>query len=114
MRSLRGLCAATAFLLALPVALLSQALFGIDAEAAFHLMCAGGFVLLALAVLDFATPRWSAWTGGLAACALAVIFLLQGVSNLVPNDSLHSLAFDVLGQQPERVLPDLLLVWFVS
>jgi hypothetical protein len=114
MRSRQGLFAATAFLLALPLAALSQGLFGVEAEIVIHFMCAAGFTLLAWAIFDFATPRWMTWTGCLCASALAVIFLLQGISNLLPIDALRFLAFAVLGQVPERVLPDLLLVWFAG
>lgn len=45
---------------------------------------------------------------------MAAIFLLQGVSELIQNDSLTHFAFQVLGQRLERVLPDLLIFWFVA
>jgi len=45
---------------------------------------------------------------------MAAIFLLQGLSELTQNESLTHLAFQVLGQRLERVLPDLLIVWFVA
>jgi hypothetical protein len=114
MRSPRGLLAACAFLLVVPLALANQVVFGVEAEITVHFMAAVGFALLALCVFDFDTPRWITWMGCLAASAQSVIYLLQGVSNVVSNDALRYLAFQVLGQQIERVLPDVLLVSFVG
>jgi hypothetical protein len=54
------------------------------------------------------------WAACLAASASAVTYLLQGVSNLVPNDALRYVAFQLLGQQLERVLPDVIIAWFVA
>ena len=114
MRSSRGLFAAIAFLLVLPLAVLSSIVFGMEAEVTVHFVAAVGFALLALSVFDFHAPRWLS----LAACAAASIsactYLLQGVSNLVPNDTLHYVAFQLLGQQLERVLPDVLILWFLG
>ncbi len=114
MRSRWGVSAAVVFLLAVPLAVLMDGVFSVDAEATLHLVCALGFALLAGAVFSFRTPRWLTWVGCLSAGAMAVIFLLQGISNLVPNDALHRIAFQILGQTPERVLPDLIVAWFVG
>jgi hypothetical protein len=114
MKSSRGFWAAIAFLAALPVALLCQVVFGLDAEMVVHLVCALGFMLVALSTFDFRTPRWVRWIGCVSSIALAVIYLLQGLSPLLQNDSLTFLAFPVLGQWPERVLTDLLILWFVA
>jgi hypothetical protein len=114
MRSTRGLLAAACFLLVVPIALLNSVLLGIDAEVTVHFVAAVGFALLALAVFDFRTPTWITWLACVAASISAVTYLLQGVSNLVPNESLHFLAFTLLGQQLERVLPDVLILWFVA
>jgi hypothetical protein len=114
MRSPRGFWAAIAFLSALPVALLFQVVLGGDAEMVVHLICAVGFLLIACSAFDYRTPRWIRWVGCVSSSALAVIYLLQGLSPLVRNDSLTILAFPVLGQWPERVLTDLLILWFVA
>jgi hypothetical protein len=114
MRSLRGLLAAVAFLLVVPVALLNQVLLGIDAETSVHFVAALGFALLAVAVFDFQTPKWTTWAACIAASVSAATYLLQGISNVVPNDALQYVAFQLLGQQLERVLPDVLLLWFLS
>jgi hypothetical protein len=114
MRSVRGLCAAISFLLVVPLALLGSIAFGIDAELTVHFVAAVGFALLALAVFDFQTPRWLTLAACVAASISAGTYLLQGISNLVPNDALHYVAFQVLGQQLERVLPDVLMVWFLG
>jgi hypothetical protein len=114
MRSKTGLLAATAFLLVVPLALANQLVFGVDAEVTVHFVAAVGFALLTMAVFDFRTPRWMTWMAGAAASLSAVTYLLQGVSNLVPNDALHYVAFQLLGQQVERVLPDLIVLWFAG
>ena len=58
MRSARGAAASVLFLAALPLALLGQLLFGVEPEAALHLVFAAGFLLLGLAFADFAIPAW--------------------------------------------------------
>jgi hypothetical protein len=45
---------------------------------------------------------------------LGTIFLLQAVALLIPNESLHYFAYEVLGQWPEGWLPDVLILWFVG
>jgi hypothetical protein len=114
MRSPRGFLAALFFLLAIPIAVLCQMFFGIGVETTFHLTLAAGFALIAFAVFDFKTTRWITWIGCAATSALAVIFLLQGVSGLIQSDSLTHLAFQVLGQRLEKWLGDLLIFWFVA
>jgi hypothetical protein len=114
MRSPRGLLAAVVFLLALPVAVLCQVLFGSGDGVAVHLALALGSVLLSFSVFDFKLPGWINWIGCVSAGALAVIFLSQGVADLLQNDSLNYLAYDVLGQRLEGRLPDLIILWFVA
>jgi hypothetical protein len=114
MRSPRGFLAALFFLLAIPIAVLCQMFFGIGVETTFHLVLAAGFALIAFAVFDFKITRWITWIGCVSTSALAVIFLLQGVSELMQNDSLTYLAFQVLGQRLEKWLGDLLIFWFVA
>jgi len=114
MRSPRGLLAAIVFLLALPVAVLSEILFGSGDGTAIHLALGAGSLLLAFAVFDFKLPRWMNWIGCVSAGALAVIFLLQAVALLIPNDSLTYLAYEVLGERLEGLLPDLVILWFVA
>ena len=113
-RSPRGLLAAIVFLLALPVAVLSQILFDSGASTTIHLALGAGSVLLAFAVFDFRLPRWINWIGCVSAGALGAIFLLQGVSLLIPNDSLAYLAYEVLGQGLEGRMPDVVILWFVA
>jgi hypothetical protein len=114
MRSPRGFLAAVVYLLAIPIAVLCQVLFGSGSGVAVHLALALGSVLLSSAVFDFRIPRWVTWIGCVAAGALAAIFLLQGVADLIQNDSLSYLAYQVLGQWPEGWLPDLVILWFVA
>ena len=113
-RSTRGIAAAAVVLLALPVTLLYQSLGGTRGEVVVHAMLALGALLLSLAVFDFRTPRWIAFVGCAAAGALAVIFLLQGVSELVQSARLTEFVFRVLGQRIEGWLVDLFLLWCVA
>lgn len=114
MKSRRGFFGAIIFPLAIPSAVLGQMIFGVEAELIIHFMCAVGFAFISLAVFDFEIPALINWAGCLAAGALAVIFFLQGVSQLAQNDSLSYFVFQVLGQWLEAVLVKMLLLWFVA
>jgi hypothetical protein len=114
MKSPRGFLAAIVFLIAMPVAALCQLFFGIGVEIVLHFVLASGFTLISFAVFDFKIPGWITWTGCTGTSALAAIFLLQGASFLIQNDSLTYLAFQVLGQRLEKWLGDLLLFWFAA
>ncbi len=50
----------------------------------------------------------------MAALALGTIFLLQAVALLIPNESLYYLAYPVLGQWLEGLLPDLVILWLAA
>jgi hypothetical protein len=110
-RSRRGVFAASVCLLAVPVALLFQLIVGSGAEIVLHLVLGVGFLLTAFAVFDFEPPRWLPWVGCLSIGALGTTFLLQGISQLLHNDSLTYLAFQILGQQVETWSGDVFLVW---
>jgi hypothetical protein len=114
MRSPRGFWAALVLLLAIPIALLCQIVFGIELETTFHFLIATGAALISLAVFDFTLPKWITWLGCVSTGAVAAIFLLQGVSRLVHNDALFYFAHQVLGQQLESALVDGLILWFVA
>jgi hypothetical protein len=114
MKSPRGVLAAVLLLLALPVAVLGQVLFGADSETVVHLVGAVGFVLLAPAFFDFARPRWVAWAGGGHAAALAPIFALQALGTVVPDETLHDFAFQVLGGLPEGIALGALLACLLA
>src|SRR5215213_7424589 len=113
-RSPLGLLAALAFLVGVPISFGCQILFGSGAGTLIHFFLAAGSLLLAFAVFDFKLPRWMNWIGCVAGLALGSIFLLQAVSLLIPNESLHYIAYEVLGQWPEGWLPDVLILWFVA
>jgi hypothetical protein len=70
-----------------------------------------GVLLTAFAVFDFEPPRWLPWVGCLSSGAFGVTFLLQGISQLLHNDWLRNLAFQILGQQVETWSVDVFLVW---
>jgi hypothetical protein len=110
-RSRRGVLAASVCLLAVPAALVVQLIVGSGAELMLHLVLGVGFLLTAFAVFDFEPPRWLPWVGCLSIGALGVTFLLQGISQLLHNESLTYLAFQVLGQQFEGLSADVFLLW---
>jgi hypothetical protein len=114
MRSPRGFLGSLVLLLALPIAVLTQVLFGGGSGLAIHLALAAGCVLVSLSAFDFGTPRWLAWVGCVSANAFAAIFLVQAASALVGSDSFSYFANEVLGFWPEKLLLSLLTVWLVG
>jgi hypothetical protein len=113
-RSPLGLLAALTFLVGIPISFGLQILFGSGAGTMVHFVLAAGCILLAFCVFDFKLPRWMNWIGCAAGLAVGSIFLLQAVSLLIPNESLHYIAYEVLGQWPEGWLPDVVILWFVG
>jgi hypothetical protein len=87
MRSPLGFLGATVLLLALPIAVLTQVLFGSGSGTTIHVALGVGCALVALSVFDFETPRWVAWIGCVAAGSFAGIVLVQAASELIQNDS---------------------------
>ena len=114
MRSRRAFIAAATIVGSYPAALVVQQLFGGGAETVIHLVTGAGFVLFAVSVFDFDLPRWVSWVGAVAAGAFGGIFLLQGVSDVTHIEALRLLAFDVLGHHLERLLPDVVYLWFIA
>jgi hypothetical protein len=114
MRSRRGFLAALVFLSLLPIAVLYQMFFDNGIEIITHGVLALGSVLISFSVFDFKVTSWITWLGCVATGALAAIFLLQGVSLLIQNDSLTYLAYRILGQRLEAGLVDVLIVWFIA
>jgi hypothetical protein len=90
---------------------LYQELFRKGVEAVIHIVLAIGAALLSFAVLDFKTPRWMASVASVSTGTLAIIFGLQAVSLVVPNDTLFYLAFRALGQGVEGWLGNLFILW---
>ena len=114
MSSPRGFLGSLVLLLALPVAVLTQVLFGGGSGMAIHFALAVGCVLVALSAFDFGTPKLLAWIGCVSASAFAAIFLVQNASALVGNESFSYVANQVLGFWPEKVLLSLLIFWLVA
>jgi hypothetical protein len=114
MRSPRGFLGSVVLVIALPVAILIQASLGGGASLTMHVALMVGCVLLTLSAFDFETPAWVAWVGRVASGAFAAIFLLQGTSELIRNDSFTYFALQVLGNWPERVLVTLIAFWLVA
>lgn len=115
MRSPAGLTAAITMLLALPMAIVAaQVVSESAADLVIHLAIGSSCVLLAIAAFDFGLPKWVAWLGAASAGAFGGIFLLQALSQIFPNEALRSVAYDVLGQEIEGVLPYVIQVWFIA
>jgi hypothetical protein len=113
-RSIRGILGSLALLLALPIAVLTQVLFGSGSAVAIHVALAAGCVLVSLSAFDFGTPRWLAWIGCVSAGAFAVIFLLQAASTLIGNESFSYFTNEVLGFWPEKILLSLITFWLIG
>jgi hypothetical protein len=111
MRSPRGVAAALILLLGVALAFITAVVFGGNAENVLHLAMAATFFLFAFAVFDFKLPAWINWAACAATAALAAIFLLQGVSDLMHSASLQHLAYEVLGQRLEKLLGYAFLLW---
>jgi hypothetical protein len=99
----------------LPMAALYQTLFDSGFDTFIHLVLAAGSLLIASAVFDFSkVAKWINWAACLFVGAEAAIFLLQGVSHLIQNDSLTYIAYQVLGQWVEARIGDLFVLWCVA
>ena len=114
LRSKRGVAGTLVLLLALPVTLVYQSLGGPRPEAVIHALLALGALLTTLAVFDFTTPTWIRVLGVVSAGALTVVFLLQGLSELLQNAQMTDVVYRVLGQRIESWLVDIFLVWCVG
>ncbi len=114
MRSRRAFIGATIIVLSYPTAVAVGLLFGQGGDTVLHLMMGTGFVIFATSVFDFGLPRWVNIIGASAAGAFGAIFLMQGASDLTHLEGLRHLAFDILGHELERLLPDVVYVWFVA
>ena len=113
MTSAAGVVAAVIMLLAIPLTIASQVLGAWAPGIVIHVALGASCLALAIAVFDFALPQWVNRAGAASAAALGAIFLLQAVS-LAMNDALDVIAFQLLGQLPERVLPIAVLLWFAG
>ena len=113
MRSARGLVASIVFLLALPLTALFQMVLGDGVGEVIHGALALGSGVMAFAVFDFKTPKWATWIASISTGMLAVIFLLQGASDLTGDASLAQLAYRIMGQRLEGLLVNLFMAWCV-
>src|SRR5262245_31929408 len=115
MRSSLGLAASILALATYPAAIAAGVTIGETASVtAVHFMLGSAFVLLAAAMFDFGLARWITWLGATAAAVFGGTFLLQGIADLTQIAGLQWLAFDILGHALERVLPDVVYLWFAA
>jgi hypothetical protein len=113
LRSTWAVAASMTILLSVPLAVVSQA-FGENApQIVVHVVLTIGMLLFVRAIFDFGLPRWINAIGALSAALFAVIFLLQALSSVLPqNAALDDLAYGLLGNWPERVLALGVYAWF--
>jgi hypothetical protein len=115
MRSSWAVAAAVTMLMSLPLAVASSALGENAPDIVVHVVLGTGMLLFVRAVFDFGLPRWINVIGALSAGAFAVVFLLQALSRLFPeNATLDDLAFGLLGDWPEHLLVLGIDVWFLG
>jgi|SRR5690242_15761703 hypothetical protein len=115
LRSTLGLAAAITAGATYPVAIAAGVTLGDTASnAAVHFVVGTAFVILAAAMPDFGLARWVTWLGMAAAAVFGGTFILQGIVDLTHIEALDRLAFQVLGHELERVLPDVVYLWFAA
>ena len=115
MRSIWAVAAAVTILLALPLAVASRLLGENAPQVVVHVVLTIGMLLFVRAIFDFGLPGWINAIGAISAALFGVIFLLQAISSLVPqNAALDDVAYGVLGNWPERVLALGVYVWFLG
>jgi hypothetical protein len=78
-----------------------------------HFALGISFVLLARSAHDFGFPRWLAMLASGAIGVFAIVFLLQGIADLLHSARLRHMAYAVLGQRLERVLGYAFLAWCI-
>jgi hypothetical protein len=101
--------------LALPIAVLAQAVFGPGADGvAVHVALGLGTLLAASAAFDFETPRWVRWLGFVPTALLGAVFALQALTEITQNAALRSVAYNLLGQDLEGWLMDGFFIWALA
>jgi hypothetical protein len=114
-RSARGVLGALGLLLALPITIGYQILFPVGAEVVIHVALAVGTLLVGLSAFDFDTPSWLASVTCVAASALAIIFLGQGLAEFTQSEGLKNIAFSrEIGAWGEMITVTMVMVWFIA
>lgn len=113
MRSPKALAGSVIVLLGLPLAVVASAIAGSGDSMVLHLALGIGFAILAVAVLDFRTPRWLNPAASVATAVLAAIFALQGIADLA-GGWVSTLAYEILGQGLEGWLGYVFVGWCVG
>jgi hypothetical protein len=114
MRSRRAFIGAVAILLSYPAAIAVELIFGGGGPTVIHFVAGTGFLVFATSVFDFGLPGWVSMIGAVAAGSFGAIFVVQGIVDLTHSETLQYIAFDLLGHHVERLLPDVVYLWFVA
>jgi hypothetical protein len=89
--------------------------FPVGAEAVIHVALAVGTFLIGLSVFDFEAPSWLKSVSCVAASALAIIFLGQGLAEFTQNETLKNIAFSrEIGAWGEMITVTVVMVWFIA
>jgi hypothetical protein len=110
----RTFAGAIILLLGVPIGFASSILFDAGASAILHIVLGACFLLIASAVFDFRLPPWMNWTGGVGIAAAGVVFLLQGISDIIHSQPFANFAYGVLGQYLEKALGYAFILWCIA
>ena len=114
MRSPSAVAGSLVVLLGVPLAIVAASAFENAAEIVIHFALGASFALFARSAFDFRLPKWAAALSFAAIGVLAIVFLAQGLADLLNSAQLRHLAYDVLGQRLEKILGYAFLLWCVA
>jgi hypothetical protein len=114
MRSVLGLAGSLVILAGVVTGLSCAILLNAGGSEILHVALGAGFVLLAISVFDFRPAVWVKVIAAVAMLLLAVIFFLQGLSDLTNSPLLAKIAYAELGQSSEKLLGYLFIAWCLA
>ena len=114
MRSLPAFAGCVVLLLGVPIGFASSILVDAGASAILHVALGACFLLIASAVFDYRLRPWMNWVGGVGIAAAGIVFLLQGISDIIQSQPFASFAYGVLGQYLEKALGYVFILWCVA
>jgi hypothetical protein len=114
-QSARALLGSLSVLAALPLAILTNTLFGGGELIVVHAALGLGMLLLAASVGDFRGPGYLSWIGASAMLVLGAIFLGQGIAEVVQSPPVFAIVYgDPILQAVERFAAYPILLWCAS
>jgi hypothetical protein len=111
-QSPRALLGSLSVLAALPLAILTNTMFGGGELIVVHAALGLGMVLLAASVGDFRGPVALRWIGATALLVLGAIFLAQGVAEIVQSPQIFAIVYgDPTIQAMEKLSSYPIILW---